>query len=56
VVVLPGWTCRDPLAGTAPMPLSMLTVSAPSTSHVSVVGEPEGIVTGETEKRWIVSC
>jgi hypothetical protein len=40
VVVQLNWTSFDPLAVTAPTPLSIWTVSAPSTSQLSVVEVP----------------
>ena len=55
VVVALGCTCRDPLAGTVPTPLSMTTVAAPWTSQLSVAEEPGTIVTGEAENCWIES-
>ena len=53
LVVVRGWSCREPLPDTSPTPWSMSIVSAPSTSQLRVVVEPGVTSSGAATKRWI---
>jgi hypothetical protein len=53
LVVHAGVTCLVPLAVTVPMPLSISTVSAPSTSQVSVAAAPELMSPGLATNFWM---
>jgi hypothetical protein len=44
-----------PLVATGPMPLSIVTVSAPATSQVSSTLAPAATSSGVAVKRWIAS-
>jgi hypothetical protein len=55
LVVQPGLTCRVPLAVTVPMPLSISTVSAASTSQLSVVAAPSVMSPGVATNFWMDS-
>jgi hypothetical protein len=54
-VVWLGRTTSVPLVSTAPIPLSISAVCAPSTSHESVAADPAGISPGVTMNFWIAS-
>ena len=50
VVVSAGETDNEPLSGTLPMPLSILTVSALEELHVKIADSPAAILWGEALK------
>ncbi|HWX24543.1 MAG TPA: hypothetical protein VN083_05845 [Vicinamibacteria bacterium] len=55
VVVHWSWTVRVPLGSTVPIPLSIWTESAPATSQLRVVKDPELTEVGLATKLWIES-
>src|SRR5205823_5261073 len=55
LVVHSGRTWCVPFASTVPIPLSISTLSAPVTSHVSVVAPPAAMSGGAAANFWMLS-